>query len=54
MAPVVEPEADLKYLLLVIKNAEAFTPNYRALATEAGINNANNASVLRIHSVPTD
>jgi hypothetical protein len=45
MAPITDVDADLKYLLLVIKNAD-FKPNYQALATEAGVNNANNASVL--------
>lgn len=47
MAPTTDVDTDLKYLLLVIKNAD-FKPNYQALATEAGVNNANNASVLQI------
>jgi hypothetical protein len=35
-------ELNMHYLLLVMKNAE-IKPNYHALATEAGINSANNA-----------
>jgi hypothetical protein len=42
MASPADIDANLNYLMLVIKNAE-FKPNYRDIATEAGISSENNA-----------
>ena len=48
MAPPVDVDEALKYIMLILKHTEMPKPNYPAVAEEAGINTPANAQVITI------